>query len=231
MKSPTKVGTPTPREIQTLPSLTSNGDDEKLRDRLPAIGRLLTVILFVWVPVFSQDQLKVIEWPAKPFYNSRANATSENHLVDRIDDVEIESILVEGRLVHFGESFNANDEWLKNISFQVKNVSTKSIGQFQITLIMPELGPMHRIQIQYFCRECIRKVNPVAFDPGDVRELTLPDPIYAWARSIINEQTTLTKISKAQVLISYLMLADGSMISSDCMKTADLKNKCPFGSP
>jgi len=201
------------------------------RDWLPVVVRLLPMILLAWLPVFSQDQRKVIEWPAKSVFNSHTNTTPENHIVDRIDDVEIESILVEGRLINFGEPFNASDEWLKNISFRVKNISRNSIRQVQITLIMPELGPRQRIQIQYFCRECIRKVEPVAFDPGDVRELTLPDPIYVWARDIIDKETTLAKISKAQVLVSYVTFADGKMISSDCMKTADPKNKCPYGPP
>jgi hypothetical protein len=204
---------------------------ERLRDRLAGIGLLLTLILIAWLPVFPQDQRKVIEWPAKSVYNSHTNTTSENHIVDRIDAVEIESITVEGQRINFGEPFTASEEWLKNISFQIKNTSTKSLRQVQITLIVPELGRMHRIQIQYLCTDCVRKVNPVTFDPGDVRELTLPEPIYNWARNIINEETALTKISKAELLVSYVTFADGTMISSDCVKTADPKSKCPYGPP
>lgn len=204
---------------------------KKVRDRLAQIGPLLTVILLAWLPVLPQEQRKVIEWPAKSVYNSHTNTTPENHIVDRIDAVEIESIMVEGRMVNFGEPFTASDEWLKNISFQIKNTSTRSLRQVQITLILPELGPMHRIQIQYLCRDCVRKVNPAAFDPADVRELTLPEPIYNWARKIINEETTLAKISKAQLLVSYVTFTDRTMISSDCVKTADPKNKCPYGPP
>jgi hypothetical protein len=202
---------------------------KKLTDCLPAIGRLLTVVLIAGLPVFSQDQSKVIEWPARSVFNSRTNTTPDNHTVDRIDDVEIQSITVEGRLVNFGETFNASDEWLKNISLRIKNISKKKIRQVQITLIMPELGPLHRIQIQYLCTECVRKVNPVSFDPGEVRELILPDPIYTWARNIINEQTTLAKISKAQVLVAYVTFADGTRVSSDCLKTSDARSKCPYG--
>jgi hypothetical protein len=204
---------------------------EKLRDRLAAIGLLLTLILIAWLPVYPQDQRKVIDWPAKSVFNSHTNTTPDNHIVDRIDAVEIESISVEGRRINFGEPFTASDEWLNNISFQLKNISTKSLRQVQITLILPELGPTHRIQIQYICRDCARKPNPVAFDPGDVRELTLPEPIYNWARNIINEETTLSKISKAELLISYVTFADGTTISSDCLKTADPKAKCPYGPP
>src|SRR5439155_18578974 len=99
---------------------------KNVRDRLPVIGRLLTVTLLVWLPVFPQDQRKVIEWPTRSVYNSRTNTTPDNHIVDRIDDVEIEAITVEGQPINFGEQFNASDEWLKNISFRIKNVSAKS---------------------------------------------------------------------------------------------------------
>ncbi len=202
---------------------------KKLRDCLPVVVRLLTVMLLAWLPVLAQDQRKVIEWPAKSVFNSHTLTDPGNHIVDRIDAVEIESITVEGRQVNFGEPFNASDEWLKNISFRIKNISPKGIRQVQITLIMPELGPLHRIQIQYLCMDCVRKVNPVTFDPGDGRDLTLPESIYTWARNIINEQTSLSKISKAQLLVSYVTFTDGTTISSDCVKTADPKSKCPYG--
>jgi hypothetical protein len=59
----------------------------------------------------------------------------------------------------------------------------------------------------------------------------MPEAVYTWARNTINEQTTLSKITQAQLLVSYLMLVDGSLVSSDCVKTADLKNKCPYRAP
>ena len=70
---------------------------KKLRHFLPVIGRLLTVVLIAGLPVFTQDQRKVIEWPVRSVYNSRTNTTPDNHIVDRIDDVEIQLIMVEDR--------------------------------------------------------------------------------------------------------------------------------------
>jgi hypothetical protein len=202
-----------------------------LQNRLPMRCLLATAGLLVWLPAFAQSQSRTIDWPKASTYNSRTLATSDSHYVDQIDEVEIESITVEGQTVIFGEPFSASDEWLKNLSFRVKNVSARKLTQFQITLIMPELGPMRRIQIQYLCLECVRKNNPISFDPGTSVDLTLPRSIYEWAKGIINENTTLSKITKAQVLVAYITNADRVEAGSDCVRTLDLRNRCPYGRP
>lgn len=200
-----------------------------LQNRLPMRRLLVIASLLAWLPAFAQSQSRTIDWPKASTYNSKTLTTSDSHYVDRIDEVEIESIIVEGQTVTFGEPFSASDEWLKNISFRVKNVSARKLKQFQITLIMPELGPTRRIQLQYLCRECVRKDNPVSFDPGTSVDLTLPGSIYEWAKGIINENTTLSKITKAQVLVAYIMNADRVEAGSDCVRTLALKNRCPYG--
>lgn len=202
-----------------------------LQNRLPMRCLLVTASLLAWLPAFAQSQNRTIDWPKSSTFNSRTLATSDSHYVDRIDEVEIESITVEGQTVTFGQPFSASDEWLKNISFRVKNVSARKLKQFQITLIMPELGPMRRIQLPYFCRECVRKDNPISFDPGTSVDLTLPGIIYEWAKGIINENRTLSKITKTQVLVAYITNADRVEAGSDCVRTSDLKNRCPYGRP
>ena len=194
-------------------------------------GVRLMLMLAACPLAFSQSQSRVIEWPNKSTFNSKTLTSPDNHFVDRIDEVEIESITVEGKTVTFGAPFTSSDEWLKNISFSVKNVSTRKIKQVQITLIMPELGSMRRIQIQYLCRECGRKTNPISLEPGASVNLTLPDPIYEWAKGIINENLALSKITQAQVLVSYVTFDDGAMVGSDCMRTSNSRNRCPHVPP
>lgn len=194
-------------------------------------GALLVLITAARPSAFAQSQSRVIEWPDKSTFNSRTLTTPANHYVDRIDEVEIESITVEGQPAIFGAPLMVSDEWLTNISFRVKNVSPRKIHQVQITLIMPELGPRRRIQIQYICLECGRKVDPISLNPGASVDLTLPKSLYEWAKGIINENGGLSKITRAQVLVSYVTFADGLTVGSDCLRTSDSRNKCPYGPP
>ena len=192
-------------------------------------GALLALILAACPSALPQSQSRVIEWPQVSTFNSKTFTTPDNHYIDRIDEVEIESITVEGQNAIFGAPLTASDEWLKNLSFRVKNISTRKIHQVQITLIMPELGPRHRIQIPYICLECQRKVNPISLDPGASVDLTLPKFDYEWAKGIINENLGLSKITKAQVLVSFVTFADGPTVASDCLRTLESKNRCPYG--
>ena len=92
-------------------------------------GALVTLMLAACASVLPQSQSRVIEWPKVSTFNSKTFTTPDNHYVDRIDEVEIESVNVEGPTVTFGSTFPASDEWLKNLSFKVKNVSTRKIKQ------------------------------------------------------------------------------------------------------
>src|SRR2546423_10825676 len=142
------------------------------------IVRLLAILLLAGAPVASQIKNRIIEWPEKSTFNSRTNTTPDNHVIDRIDEIEIESIVVEGQSVTIGEPFAAGDDWLREISFRVKNVSNRSIKHIQITLILPEIK--HGPDIPYLCLACGRKAeNPLL--PGLETDLTLPGGgLYAW---------------------------------------------------
>ena len=201
-------------------------------------NRLLTAriaITFVFVslallPVFSQGQNKTIEWPKKSLYNTRPKAAPDAHITDRIDDVEIEGIVVESRLVKIGEPFVASDDWIKNIGFRVKNISGKQLTAVQISLVLPEMSEGSP-QVP-FCYGCASIEKQKGIVPGEEVELTMPaGGLYPWLKSRITEKGGLSRISKAQIHIVFVTLLDGTVWSSGCVKTADPKNACPRSSP
>jgi hypothetical protein len=194
---------------------------------ISTMSKLLMVILFASLPAFAQRQSKLIEWPKVSVYNSKTRTTTDNHIVDRIDEIEIQAILVEGQTIIIGERFSATDDWLKNISFRVKNVSGKQIKQIQITLVLPEI--FRSPQIQYV----FRSEKPSFIESGTEVQLTMPGGgLYPWVKSRIEEeQSTLARVNRAQILVSYVTMADETLLSSDCVKTSDLRNACPYRTP
>lgn len=193
-----------------------------------AITKPLLVSVFAALPVFSQTQTRTIEWQkASPYKSTPGPGT---HTTDRTDEVEIEGVVVEGRPINIGEPFPASDDWIENIGFRVKNVSGKQLTRIQIQLVLPEMtNGSPQIPFCYGC-DPIEKQKGVT--PGEEVRLTIPvGDLYPWVKSRITEKGSLSRISKAQILVVFVGLADGTVWSSRCTKTADPKNACPSPSP
>jgi hypothetical protein len=199
-------------------------NDLRLLRILPAMA----IVFLVNGTTFSQRP-RIIEWPEKSKFNSKTNTTPDNHIIDRINEIELESIFVEGHEITVGEVFMAGDDWLKNISFRVRNTSGKPIERIQITLVIPEIkgGP----QIQYLCVMCGGKgQNPVP--PGAETELTIPPGgLYQWVKDRVNEKGNFDQVSRAQIYSAWVTMNDGLVLWSDCIKTSKVRNACPYRLP
>jgi hypothetical protein len=191
----------------------------------------LTTVFLVSAPAFAQLQ-RQIEWPEKSKFNSKTDTTPDNHIIDRINEIEIEAILVNGREIIVGEPFSADTDWLKAISFRVKNVSDKPIRRIQITLVLPEIPEIKgRPQIHYLCLSCKGDGrDPLA--PGAETELRMPEGgLYAWVKDRVNETTDFTQITRARIYSAWVTMDDGLVLWSDCIKTSNVRNACPYRTP
>jgi hypothetical protein len=186
------------------------------------IATLLLVSTFSVLPVFSQTQVRMIAWQKDNAYTNMPRSGTDPNIKARIDEIELESVVVEGRSINIGEAFPASDDWLKNIGFRVKNISGKHIKQIQITLVLPEI-PSGSPEIPFLAHTAQEK----RLAPGEEVELTMPQGLYAWVKDRIAEKGTLSMISKADILAVFVTLPDGTVWTSGCLKTADSKNPCP----
>ena len=67
----------------------------------------------------AQDRLKVVEWADHREITGRIDETWLRH----IETVELEAILINGKIVTVGETFPAGFDWVNGLAFRVKNVS------------------------------------------------------------------------------------------------------------
>src|SRR5437660_5744006 len=143
-----------------------------------------TVIVISWC-VFSHAvaaQSKLIVWPKEPGRRIRPAGTpgGQANALAQLDTLEIEEILVEGKPIIIGQPFNASDDWLRNITIRVKNISNQRFSQIQIGLILPEIRSGPDIYVFYpFTADERAK----GFGPGEVVELKTwrDDKIWKWA--------------------------------------------------
>jgi len=173
-------------------------------------------------------QSKFIVWPKEPGKRLRPGGTPGGQLnvLAQLDTLEIEEILVEGKPIIMGQPFSAGEDWLRNITIRVKNISNQRFSHIQIGLILPEIKEGLDIYVFYpFTAE----QRAIGFGPGEVIELKTwrDDKIWKWANDSIAAKMPLSGITTAQIREIVVHLPDGSSLWSECIRTANELNACP----
>jgi hypothetical protein len=192
--------------------------------------KLLILVLFAFITVFSQTQTKIVEWATDPISTRSGRPKPQLLLKDQIDGVEIEDIAAAGKSVIIGQPFVASDDWIKTLTARVKNVSDEKITAVQITFAFPDMGSdSPEFVICYGCAKLEREKGVL---PGEEVELKcLGDEMYDWVKGRLTEKGNLSRISRARIDHMFVTLPDGTKWFSGCIKTADPKSACPTNSP
>ena len=195
----------------------------------PAIATTLVVSIFAVLPVFSQTQTKTVEWAKDPLSSHHVKTVPNIRALDQIDGIEIEAVLFDGKPITIGQPFAAYDDWLRDISFRVKNVSSQKMLRIQLDIVPPEL--QKGVQVVY-CYGCAPTEKEKGVIPGEEVELKmLGGNFYGWVRDRIVETGSISRITRAQIREMIVSLPDDLRWTSGCVKTADPKNACPSPSP
>src|SRR5215471_6621627 len=97
-----------------------------------------TLLLLVVVHGVARAQEKIIQWSPHPQGSNGITAAPPMQLWKQIDEIEISGIDVEDAPVIIGQPFKAGSEWLKHITFKVKNNSAQAVTYLQVTLTLPQ---------------------------------------------------------------------------------------------
>src|SRR5712692_3961803 len=106
---------------------------------------LATVLLLTFflpaAALAAQESAKTLEWAD--------HANIKTGMVDlpwsrRIDEIELEDILIDGRSILIGQPFIGD---IRSLVFRVKNISEGPVGFIQITVTLPEIK--HSPQIPF----------------------------------------------------------------------------------
>jgi membrane-bound metal-dependent hydrolase YbcI (DUF457 family) len=179
----------------------------------------LFVVVFLYVsPAFSQDKQRIVHWREVHFTPTSSTFT----VVGQIEALEIIDVRVGDKSITLGESFAADDEWLKSLTFRVKNVSSTSISKAQLNLFLPQImpgGPM--VTLCYGCGD-IGRGQSIA--PGEEVEMKIV--FYSWLLGQITSRSNLSGITRAEIQEMLVTIPDRKTLFSTCIKTASRKNAC-----
>ena len=140
----------------------------------------------------------------------------------RIDEIELQDILIDGRSILIGEPFVGD---IRNLVFRVKNISDGSVGFIQITLTLPEIKPSP--QIPFIRTSPDNKNRPLL--PGEETELRIPPDggLYDWVRDAVAKQgIKLQSIKKVAIDVVIIVSQKSGQLPGGCIKTRDPRNDC-----
>jgi hypothetical protein len=187
----------------------------------------LFVTLFSATSVLSQPKNRVVQWPEIIITPVNTPGSGYSQELAKMEALEIIDIAVGGKSITIGESFAADDEWVKNLTVRVKNVSNLNMSSVQLDLFLPEImpgGPLVTL-----CFGCGGVGHGQSIMPSEEVELKLV--LYNWLLDQINKKSSLSMITKAEIQQIVYSLPDGRKWLTRCLKTASLKNACPTTAP
>lgn len=132
------------------------------------------------------------------------------------EPVEIAEAKVGSKSVSLGQSFIANNDWLSDLSFKVKNLSAKPIVRIEVELQFPEVA-FHKggfvLSIHYGQVPDLPDSGPkeqVPVEPNETVQMQLDSDTHGGLKSILTANGRTFGVTKARVRFSMIIFADGT---------------------
>lgn len=115
--------------------------------------------------------------------------------------------------IKFGESFDAEADWVKNLSFKLENISDKKILYIRVNVNFPETrltGYMMSYQVSFGQRpdSKLKQINPpMLLKPGEILEVSLDkekDRIY----NFVGERQPIELIREVELEMGFILFED-----------------------
>jgi len=146
-------------------------------------------------------------------------------MLPQIDGIEIQGFAVGGKSITLGEPFAADDDWLRDFTVRVRNISQERLLSIQLDLHLSEMIVSPQV---VFCYPCTAADKGKSILPGEEVNLTmLPGAFYDWVKKQVATERSLAQITRADIEIVLIRLPDEKKWVSGCVKTSDPKNACP----
>ncbi len=127
----------------------------------------------------------------------------------RNEPVKISTVKVSGSLVEFDEKFQAENDWLRGLTFSLINTSDKDVCYINIALDFPRATskePMTRERLLWSCKtdtesstKSSKKVEPLK--PGESVEIVLSNEFYPETQEYLRRKNYPASINLLEVSV------------------------------
>lgn len=129
------------------------------------------------------------------------------------EPVSISNINVQGNPVSINSKVTVGDDWLRNLSFDLQNISNKRIIYVSLRLLFPQTaagGPILAYPMHYGERPRLpdqaRKQAPLA--PNEKVEIHINDDAYTKLKNFVETRTPMANISDVQIDVDFVAFDD-----------------------
>lgn len=133
--------------------------------------------------------------------------------------IEIVATKVKDRSIEFRQEFDADANWLRDLTFKIKNKSTKPITWIGINITFPETRATGSLMLhQLFIGQrsdmlsTLTSNPPLDLKPGEEKEISL-EPEFDLIRRLIKLRGRVEDINNVDLTIDEVMFADDTLYS------------------
>lgn len=202
----------------------------KLMKKLFVSAFALALVVFSGVLAAAQSNNRTLMWPATPI--GRLTSARNGIKLSAVNEaVQIADITVAGHSVIPGESFNADDDWLRTLTFRLKNVSGQSIAAVRIGFGLPETRAEDR-QVGFslaYGKMAPGGVVPEGqsmIRPEEEFDVKFTDAEYRNYLEFFAKHAGSASFSKVWIGITTIQFEDGTIWSSGCLRATNPKASC-----
>ena len=162
----------------------------------------LSLAVLLPASIAGQTQNRVIEW---------SETRTSTAIV--LDVLEIVDVKVAGNQVTIGRSFAAEDEWLRGLTFRVKNISAAPIIDIRMGITFPETQSGTRVLgLTLFNPELHRRASsndPARLMPEEEIDLVLTDAQYMQLRRLVAGRSANQSLTKLRITPTVVVKFEG----------------------
>jgi hypothetical protein len=128
--------------------------------------------------------------------------------------IEVFDLKAKNQSVNFNEAFEADTDWLKDVSLKIKNNSEKTIVCIYMAVIFRETAPAPMMYPKHFGRPTNTSVKakgqPLELKPGEVLTVSLADEFEGLKRAV-EQRRPVDSVNIVELEITRAHFEDGMM--------------------
>lgn len=129
------------------------------------------------------------------------------------EPVSISNINVQGNPINLNSKVIGSDDWLKNLSFDLQNISNKSILYVSLRLLFPQTtatGPILAYPIRFGERPRFpnQAQKQALLAPNEKAEIRINDDAYTKLKNFVETRTSIANISDVQIDVDFVVFDD-----------------------
>lgn len=185
--------------------------------------------------VVGQAKVRIVEWPIYPL--GRINSSAEGNKRSPVTEaLEIVDIKVESHSITIGQPFAAAEDWLKTLTFRVKNISGQPIIGVRMGFSLPETriekkGLGFSLEYGKGLSTGIPSDEQKVIGANEEFVLRFNDAQYQRHRAFVSERSVLPSFSRVWIGVTSVKFEDGSFWASGCLRGSNPSNSCIPRSP